>query len=303
MGLGGNTFTVGNNDDTTLFSGVISGSGGSLTKTGIGTLTLSGANTYSGGTIVVVGDLIVDGTIGSIDVDASGLLGGIGTLGATTIMSGGIHAPGNSIGTQTINGDYTLVAGSILEIEVDAVVQTDQVDVTGAVDIDRAALHLLGLPNNDISFGSGTSAVIIASDGVDAVSGVFSIIENQLAFYDASVDYTGGTGNDVVLDVTRNATSFEDIARNENQRAIANILSSLSGTDSDAVVDAILAETVEGVQTGLDQLSPEILLHTTGENKKSIPSSHSFTWFPGCISNFGNASHGTGNESRLELTP
>lgn len=266
LSLGGNAFTVGNNDDSTLFSGVISGSGGSLTKTGIGTLTLSGTNTYSGGTIVSNGGLIVDGTIGVVNVASLGILGGVGTLGATSVSSGGVHTPGNSIGTQTVNGNYTLEAGSVLEIEVDATGQTDQVDVTGEVSLDGATLRVLGLPDNDTSFGSSTSGVIIANDGVDAVSGVFSIIENQLAFYDANVDYTGGTGNDVVLDVTRNATSFEDIARNENQTAIAEIMTSLSGTDSDEVVDAILGETVSGAQTGLDQLSPEIFLNTSAQN-------------------------------------
>ncbi len=29
-----------------------------------------------------------------------------------TVQSGGVHAPGNSIGTQVINGAYSLSAGS-----------------------------------------------------------------------------------------------------------------------------------------------------------------------------------------------
>jgi autotransporter-associated beta strand protein len=46
--LGANTLTTGGNNTTASFEGVIGGVGG-LTKTATGTMTLSGANTFSGG--------------------------------------------------------------------------------------------------------------------------------------------------------------------------------------------------------------------------------------------------------------
>src|SRR5947208_6745409 len=59
--LGSLTLTVGANNLSTTFSGVIQdgdeGTGGSLTKIGTGTLTLSGANTYTGSTTVTAGTL------------------------------------------------------------------------------------------------------------------------------------------------------------------------------------------------------------------------------------------------------
>jgi autotransporter-associated beta strand protein len=63
--LGSKKLTVGGNDLSTTVSGIIEnggmsgGTGGSLIKVGTGTLTLSGANTYTGGTSLNSGSLVV----------------------------------------------------------------------------------------------------------------------------------------------------------------------------------------------------------------------------------------------------
>jgi len=95
--------------------------GGGLVKLGSGVLSLAGANTYSGLTIVSNGTLLVDGIIpGAATVKAGATLGGSGSIsGLVTVESGGALAPGSSIGTLTLSLSPVLSAGSSVIAEVD----------------------------------------------------------------------------------------------------------------------------------------------------------------------------------------
>jgi len=129
---GTRTFTIGNGaaaDDLTIESAVTDGtSTGGLIKTGLGTLALTGANTYTGPTTVTGGELNVNGSVGgTVAVSSGAKLTGAGTIsGATTISSGGIHTSGDSvtlannsgagtIGKQTFTNGITYNQGSIFE--------------------------------------------------------------------------------------------------------------------------------------------------------------------------------------------
>ncbi len=91
--------------DALSINGVISGSG-TVTQAGTGTTILTGVNTYTGVTTVQAGTLAVNGSIASpTSVDARGILGGNGTIFGD-VANAGTVAPGNSIGTLTVVGNY-----------------------------------------------------------------------------------------------------------------------------------------------------------------------------------------------------
>ena len=87
------------------FANAINGTG-SFTKQGAGRLNYTGTGTLSGATTVAAGLLSVNGSLANsaVTVLSGASLGGTGTVGATTIQSGGTIAPGNSIGTLQVNG-------------------------------------------------------------------------------------------------------------------------------------------------------------------------------------------------------
>jgi outer membrane autotransporter protein len=117
--LGSNQLTVGSNNLSTTVSGTIEdggtfgGSGASLVKIGNGTLTLSGINTYSGGTAINGGTLAVsaDNNLGAA---AGGLAFGGGTLqfnaGFTTNRAITLNAGG---GTFDTNGNNVTLGATI----------------------------------------------------------------------------------------------------------------------------------------------------------------------------------------------
>jgi autotransporter-associated beta strand protein len=122
LGGGTRSFSIANGTGEVDFSANIAVANGALTKTGAGTMRLNAANTYTGGTTVSAGRLLVNNATGSgtgsgsVMVDG-GALGGTGTIaGAVTILAAGTLAPGNSIGALTISNSLTLSGVTVMEL-------------------------------------------------------------------------------------------------------------------------------------------------------------------------------------------
>ncbi len=76
--LGGGKLTTGDGTSTTFDGAITSATGGLLTKTGSGTFTITGSNTYTGNTLV---------SAGTLDVGKTASLPGYNTLGKVTVNS------------------------------------------------------------------------------------------------------------------------------------------------------------------------------------------------------------------------
>ncbi|MCG2643587.1 MULTISPECIES: autotransporter outer membrane beta-barrel domain-containing protein [Bradyrhizobium] len=173
--LGASTLTTGSLNTSTQVDGVISGTGGGLTKVGTGTLTLTGGNTYTGATTVSAGTLALSGFA---DISSSSVV----TVNATFDVSGmnpGVPAvintlAGNSSGIVNLgNTNLFIVNGST---EFAGVIQG-----TGGSEVFGGTQTLSGV-------NTYTNATQIDAGATLALKGSGSIASS------ASVTFTPGAG-------------------------------------------------------------------------------------------------------------
>lgn len=221
---------------------------GALTKSGAGTLLLSGKNNFSGGTIVSDGRLIVTGTLGDI-VANGGMIGGTGTIGNTVVATGATLEPGTSIGTLNVAGNVILDPGSTYEVEINAAGNSDLLNASGTVTINGGTVNVVPFPD----YALGTPYHIIHADG--GSSGAFDAVTGaaDTLFLSPTLSYGA---SDVYLTIDQSA-GFESVALTLNQKAAA------AGADSldpgNTVWDAIAGLGDPADATGaFDALSGEV---------------------------------------------
>jgi len=222
--LGSNDLITGSNDLSTFFSGTIQDSG-SLTKIGRGTLTLTDENTYTGGTTVEAGKLVISNPSGSgtgsgpVNV-TTGKLGGSGIIaGATTIGTGSGTGAFLVPGAETRTGQVPLTIQSALTFNADATytstfkaqqngdrtrAKVGMVIANGVTINSGAMIELIGNITGG-ALSQGFVMTLISNTSANDISGTFSNLPDggivTINGNNFQASYTGGDGNDLTLTV------------------------------------------------------------------------------------------------------
>ncbi|WP_274427398.1 autotransporter domain-containing protein [Chelativorans sp. YIM 93263] len=251
-----------NRSGSFAFAGALSGEG-KFVKTGTGTLHYDGDGSgFTGNTTITDGGLFVGSGAasasavlgGSFAVQDGGTLGGHGTVGSgagsmVTIASGGTMAPGNSIGTLTVDGDITFAAGSIYLAELNPALDSDLIAASGEAMIDGGMVHALKAAG---VYTPGSRWTIIGAEG--GVTGTFDGLDQNMPFVDLALAYDA---NNVYIDATRNAVAFCAVAATFNQCSTGDGLETTGA--GNPLYDAVAALPDEdSARRSLDGLSGEI---------------------------------------------
>lgn len=241
------------NDTQFGLTGNLTGDG-DLVKTGRGTLRFEGNGTSFTGTSSVADGLLSLGADsylgGTMAVLSGGTLAGSGTLGDTLVASGGNLAPGNSIGTLTVEGDITFESDSLYAIEVDpSSGDSDLIRATGQALLEGGRVVHVGLEGDYQPYSTYT---ILSADG--GVQGAFDTATSNFPFLSADLSYDA---SNVYLALARNSAPFADLARTDNQKATAEGADSLGAGNT--IHDAIVGQADEAtISSAFDALSGEL---------------------------------------------
>lgn len=219
-----------------MISGVIADSNttgtlNGIIKSGAGTLALTAANTYTGGTAVTAGTLLVNNTTGSgtgsgaVSVTSGGTLGGTGSIsGVVTVSTGGVIAPGASTGTLSVGNNVAL--GGTYVCEIDGL-NKDVLAVTGNLNLTGSTLAVA-----PVGAGANQSSYLIATyTGIR--TGTFAISPALPAGY--TVDYT--TNGQVKLIVGATG-SYSTWAAAFSSPALSNTASN-ADPDNDGLINEV----------------------------------------------------------------
>ena len=165
--------------------GAITGSGLGLgiTKTGLGALTLAGANTYAGNTTISAGTLLVNGD-------------GSAATGAVTIVAGAIFG-----GVGTVGGVVNYQSGSLANFTVTPTASTTYSNTTYMTFTNAAFLtNVIVKVNMPVNLGNGVY-VLATNLASWTTSGTLAFAANSGSLASGSAGTVSVTGNNLVLTV------------------------------------------------------------------------------------------------------
>ena len=199
---------------------------------------LTGSSAFGGAFTVEEGLSSFNGDMPNANVTMTGgRAQGTGTVGSFDLQ-GGTLAPGNSIGTLTVVGDYVQGSAGTLEIETDAAGNADALDIGGTASLD-GALNVIAETGD---YALVTEYQIISADG--GIAGDFDGVTVNLVNLDGAFAANGTIGT---LTLSRNDVTLQSLAATPNQEAFA--AAAAAGGAGSEPYDTLVAETPGEIQT------------------------------------------------------
>jgi fibronectin-binding autotransporter adhesin len=235
-----------------IYAGVLSGAG-NFTKSGSGMLVLNGQNSFSGVTSIAAGTLEVGDAAtpgaslgGAVNVGNQGTLRGHGTINGN-VVNNGIVRPGGSIGTLTINGNFTQTSTGQFQVDTAADGTGSRLVVNGAVSLGGSALLIL--PSSD--WKANSNYELLTATG--SITGQFATVSSNFAFVNPTLQYGQ---NEVGLTLERNNVSFPSVAGTSNAKGVASATESLGA--GQPVYDAVVTLDNATAAKAFEQLQGDI---------------------------------------------
>jgi outer membrane autotransporter protein len=235
--LGNATLTIGgDNTSPSAYFGVISGTG-AVVKAGTGTLTLSGANTYSGATTIEAGKIIA-GNSRALGTGAGGVANNATLdIGSTTL---------------NIDGSYTQGAGATLMVAVNGA-SSGSIAAAGVATFNTNDKLILAV-SNYVPHNQTYTIIGGADTSVYGVPDISITGGNRATFTFATV------GNNLILTASRAANGFASDANNPNAAAAGSVLDTITNPSADmtTVLNTLSGLSNAQVASALDAIIPTV---------------------------------------------
>jgi autotransporter-associated beta strand protein len=253
-----------NQDFDGTFAGDVDCFDCTVIKDGTGRLSLTGevdanADIY-GGTLAVNG--VLDG---GVRVFTGGTLAGRANINGRVSLRGGKIAPGNSIGTITIDGSLDIESGT-LEMAVSPGGLSDQINVTGSDGFITLGVHTLQIDFEPGLYAPLSYTLLSASQGIRGQIDTATAINAPPNFTGRAfttdkqvlMTLTAALGRGLTLSSNQSAlTGVLDATYNVTGRLPANLagLYGLSGPTLGAALTAATGEVATGLQTSATRMT------------------------------------------------
>jgi autotransporter-associated beta strand protein len=267
-----------NRSDNLILNSAIAGSG-TLTKTGAGSLILSGANTYNGTTVLSGGTLQLDqsssGT-GALTSSNGTVLAGSGTVNGPIIVGGQLNpGPVGGPGNFKAHGGLTLAPGGTLTFDLSATdpsnpAVNDSVEVFGnlSANNNKIAVNISGAPFNGASYLLFTYSGTLSGGFNPVVVGThFPVTLDTSIPGSVFLNVTGNSGSDLRWTSTSD-TTWDSVMTNWTDFHSSTASVFLAG-------DTALLDDTSGVVTTITigsgvNVFPVVITNASGINSYSI---------------------------------